>query len=78
MLLIDGFVMAKDVNENEFADCMTLARQFDVSRDEIKRVVRELKEAGYQIDTLLWGRQNKLKVHAQQFRAAVMHEFRGV
>lgn len=77
MLLID-FVMAKDVNENEFADCMTLARQFDVSRDEIKRVVRELKEAGYQIDTLLWGRQNKLKVHAQQFRAAVMHEFRGV
>jgi len=49
-----------------------------VSRDEIKRTVRELKEQGYQIDTLLWGKQNKLKVHAQQFRAAVMHEFRNL
>ena len=61
----------------EYADCMTLARQYDVSRDEIKRVVRDLRERGYHIETLFWGKQNKLKVHAQQFRAAIMHEFRG-
>lgn len=60
--------------DSEFCDCVTLARLFDSSRNEIKEMVHRLKAKGYMIETLAWGKQGKMKVHYKQFRAALMAE----
>ncbi|MCD8071138.1 MAG: hypothetical protein LUE08_07140 [Akkermansiaceae bacterium] len=62
--------------ESEFLDCVTLARQYDTSRNTIKAVYNELREKGYLIDALHWGKQGKLKIHGKQFRVALMHEYK--
>lgn len=61
--------------ESEFYDCKTLALMYDSSRDVIKRTVRELQTKGHVIETMLWGRQGKLKVHGKQLRKALLREY---
>lgn len=61
--------------ESEYLSCITLARMYDSSRDEIKETVIELKAKGHVIDTLNWGKQGKLKVHGKQFRTALLREY---
>ena len=39
--------------ESEFLDCVTLARQYDTSRDVIKSTLFQLREKGYLIEQTL-------------------------
>lgn len=61
--------------ESEFLDCVTLARQYDTSNKVIKAAFHELREKGYLIECLAWGKQGKLKIHGKQFRKALLKEF---
>ncbi len=61
--------------ESEFLDCVTLARQYDTSRDVIKSTLFLLRQKGYLIECLTWGKQGKLKIHGKQFRKALLKEF---
>lgn len=62
--------------ESEFVDVINLAYQFDMSRDGIKNALKELLQQGHSIECLRWGKQGKLKIHAKQFRIAVMREWK--
>lgn len=61
--------------ESEFYDCITLARQYDTSVQVIKELTNELREQGYEIEVLYWGKQKKLKVNGKQLRCAILSEY---
>lgn len=61
--------------ESEYLSCITLARMYDSSRDEIKETVNALRDKGHIIDVLYWGKQGKMKVHGKQFRTALLREY---
>ena len=61
--------------ETEFFSCVTLARMYDSSRDEIKKMVSDLKGKGHVIEVMNWGKQGKMKVHGKQFRVALVREY---
>lgn len=61
--------------ESEFLDCLTLARQYDVCRAEIRNTLNRFLQLGYNIPTLAWGKQHKLKIHAASFRHALFAEY---
>ena len=61
--------------ESEFVSCITLARMYDSSRDEIKRELYRLRERGHIIDSIKKGKQGKLKINPKQFRVAIFREY---
>ncbi|MCD8069772.1 MAG: hypothetical protein LUE08_00075 [Akkermansiaceae bacterium] len=49
---------------------------FDMDKETARSVLKQLKDLGYGIDVLEMGTQRKIKVNIQQFRAALLMEFR--
>ncbi len=67
--------MSTRFDERVFCDVITLAFQYDTTDKSIIKVVKDLQAKGYDIETMRFGGDRRIKVNQKQLKVALLKEF---